>query len=98
MMPEIQVSLIMKVCFSTVVVLSSRDQLAASFLLQSRQVNRRNKEEVQEANKYFFIEASIALFVSFLINVFVVSVFAEGFYGRTAPEVVRIPRDWPCLT
>ncbi|XP_025093172.1 natural resistance-associated macrophage protein 2-like [Pomacea canaliculata] len=58
-----------------------------SALVKSRQVDRRNKEEVHEANKYFFIEAGIALFISFLINVFVVSVFAEGFYGRTAVEV-----------
>nr|KAG5689044.1 hypothetical protein BaRGS_006440 [Batillaria attramentaria] len=53
----------------------------------SRQIDRSKKDEVKEANKYFFIEAAIALFVSFLINVFVVSVFAEGFYGKTAPEV-----------
>lgn len=51
-------------------------------------MNRSNKKEVQEANKYFFIEACLALFVSFLINVFVVAVFAEAFYGRTNSEVV----------
>ena len=39
------------------------------------------------ANKYFFIESSIALFISFLINVFVVSVFAEGLYGKTNNDV-----------
>lgn len=53
-------------------------------------MNRNNRAEVREANKYFFIEAAIALFVSFLINVFVVSVFAEGFYGKEAPDVVSI--------
>ncbi|KAK7471643.1 hypothetical protein BaRGS_00035740 [Batillaria attramentaria] len=58
-----------------------------SALVKSRQIDRSKKDEVKEANKYFFIEAAIALFVSFLINVFVVSVFAEGFYGKTAPEV-----------
>ena len=57
---------------------------------QSREVNRSNKKEVKEANKYFFIESTIALFVSFLINVFVVAVFAEAFYGRTNQEVVSI--------
>merc|ERR1719400_1908492 len=39
------------------------------------------------ANMYFFIEAAIALFVSFLINIFVVSVFAEGLYNKTNAEI-----------
>ncbi|XP_008101731.1 natural resistance-associated macrophage protein 2 isoform X1 [Anolis carolinensis] len=58
-----------------------------SALVKSRQVNRANKKEVSEANKYFFIESCIALFVSFIINVFVVSVFAEAFFGKTNEEV-----------
>lgn len=52
-----------------------------SALVKSRDVDRKNDNKVREANKYFFIEATIALFVSFLINVFVVAVFAEGFYS-----------------
>ena len=59
--------------------------------MQSRQVDRANKSEVREANKYFFIEAAIALFISFIINVFVVSIFAEGFYNKTPSEVVSFP-------
>ncbi|KAG9491618.1 hypothetical protein GDO78_000240 [Eleutherodactylus coqui] len=58
-----------------------------SALVKSRDVNRSNKKEVREANKYFFIESSIALFLSFLINVFVVAVFAEAFFGKTNMEV-----------
>uniref|UniRef100_F6SGK5 Solute carrier family 11 member 2 n=1 Tax=Ornithorhynchus anatinus TaxID=9258 RepID=F6SGK5_ORNAN len=58
-----------------------------SALVKSRQVNRADKKEVREANKYFFIESCIALFVSFIINVFVVSVFAEAFYNQTNQEV-----------
>ncbi|XP_066473582.1 natural resistance-associated macrophage protein 2 isoform X3 [Tiliqua scincoides] len=58
-----------------------------SALVKSRQVNRANKKEVSEANKYFFIESCIALFISFLINVFVVSVFAEAFFGKTNQDV-----------
>ncbi|XP_036419462.1 natural resistance-associated macrophage protein 2-like [Colossoma macropomum] len=58
-----------------------------SALVKSRQIDRANNREVKEANKYFFIEASIALFVSFLINVFVVAVFAEAFYGKTNMQV-----------
>uniref|UniRef100_A0AAY5KX77 Solute carrier family 11 member 2 n=1 Tax=Esox lucius TaxID=8010 RepID=A0AAY5KX77_ESOLU len=58
-----------------------------SALVKSRQIDRSSAKEVKEANKYFFIESTIALFVSFLINVFVVAVFAEAFYGRTNMEV-----------
>nr|XP_033485556.1 natural resistance-associated macrophage protein 2-like [Epinephelus lanceolatus] len=61
-----------------------------SALVKSREVDRSNKKEVKEANKYFFIESTIALFVSFLINVFVVAVFAEAFYGRTNEEVYSV--------
>ncbi|OCT92897.1 hypothetical protein XELAEV_18015963mg [Xenopus laevis] len=58
-----------------------------SALVKSRDINRSNKKEIREANKYYFIESSIALFISFLINVFVVAVFAEAFYGKTNQEV-----------
>ncbi|XP_018894129.1 natural resistance-associated macrophage protein 2 isoform X1 [Gorilla gorilla gorilla] len=61
-----------------------------SALVKSRQINRNNKQEVREANKYFFIESCIALFVSFIINVFVVSVFAEAFFGKTNEQVVEV--------
>lgn len=61
-----------------------------NLLSQSREVDRSNKKDVKEANKYFFIESTVALFVSFLINVFVVAVFAEAFYQRTNEEVVSI--------
>nr|XP_020505943.1 natural resistance-associated macrophage protein 2-like isoform X2 [Labrus bergylta] len=61
-----------------------------SALVKSREVDRTNKKEVREANKYFFIESTVALFLSFLINVFVVAVFAEAFYGRTNQEVYTV--------
>lgn len=54
-----------------------------SALVRSRQIDRKKSKEIKEANMYFFIESGLALFVSFIINVFVVSVFAEGFYGQT---------------
>lgn len=37
---------------------------------------------------YYFVEACIALLVSFVINVFVVAVFADGLYKKTNLEVV----------
>ncbi|CAK6955743.1 natural resistance-associated macrophage protein 2-like isoform X2 [Scomber scombrus] len=58
-----------------------------SALVKSREIDRRNKKEVKEANKYFFIESTIALFISFLINVFVVAVFAQSFFNKTNMEV-----------
>ncbi|OWF39359.1 natural resistance-associated macrophage protein 2-like isoform X2 [Mizuhopecten yessoensis] len=61
-----------------------------SALVKSRDVNRKQKAAVSEANLYFFIEAAIALFVSFLINVFVTAIFAEGFYGRSSQEIYHI--------
>ncbi|CAH1789396.1 unnamed protein product, partial [Owenia fusiformis] len=60
-----------------------------SALVKSRDINRNNKGEVREANKYYFIEATIALFVSFLINLFVVAVFAEGFYGKSSQDIFQ---------
>jgi len=61
-----------------------------SALVKSRLIDRSQKREVKEANLYFFIESAIALFVSFIINVFVVSVFAEGLYGKTNADVYKM--------
>lgn len=47
-----------------------------SALVQSRDIDRRNVAKVAEANFYYKIESTIALAVSFAINVFVVGVFA----------------------
>jgi len=58
-----------------------------SALVKSREVDRSRQSAVKEANFYFFVESCIALFVSFLINVFVVSVFADGLHGKTNADV-----------
>lgn len=58
-----------------------------SALVQSRQVHRKNDRAVKEANFYYFIESSIALIASFIINVFVVAVFAKAFFGHTYNDV-----------
>lgn len=59
-----------------------------SALVKSRDIDRTKPEKVKDANLYFFIEAAIALFVSFIINVFVVAVFAHGLYKTTNNEIV----------
>ncbi|KAK1366895.1 Metal transporter Nramp2 [Heracleum sosnowskyi] len=52
-----------------------------SALVQSRNIDPSKKGRVQEAVNYYTIESSAALFVSFMINLFVTTVFAKGFYG-----------------
>ncbi|KAL9889666.1 protein Malvolio isoform X2 [Glossina fuscipes] len=61
-----------------------------SALVKSRDIDRRQSAKVREANYYFFIEASVALFVSFIINLFVVAVFAHGMYGQTNNDVLEV--------
>jgi natural resistance-associated macrophage protein 2 len=51
-----------------------------SALVQSRNIDRKSKKAVDEAIYYFGIESIISLTVSFFINMFVVAVFAKGFY------------------
>ncbi|CAL8101082.1 unnamed protein product [Orchesella dallaii] len=53
-----------------------------SALVKSRGIDHSKKTQVKEANRYYFIEATIALAVSFVINVFVVSVFAHGMWDQ----------------
>lgn len=59
-----------------------------SALVKSRDIDRTKKKHIEEANLYYFIEAAIALLISFIINVFVVSVFAHGLFHTTNQEVV----------
>lgn len=52
-----------------------------SALVQSREIDHSKKGRVQEALNYYSIESTVALVVSFIINLFVTTVFAKGFYG-----------------
>ncbi|KJH47134.1 metal ion transporter, metal ion transporter family [Dictyocaulus viviparus] len=58
-----------------------------SALVKSRRIDRNVRQRVSEANFYYTIESSLALFCSFFINVFVVAVFAHGLYKKTNYEV-----------
>ncbi|KAF5285086.1 hypothetical protein FQA39_LY16775 [Lamprigera yunnana] len=58
-----------------------------SALVKSRDVNLKKIAEVKEANFYFFIEATVAVIVSFFINLFVVTVFGNELYNRTNHDV-----------
>uniref|UniRef100_A0A670YDK9 Natural resistance-associated macrophage protein 1 n=1 Tax=Pseudonaja textilis TaxID=8673 RepID=A0A670YDK9_PSETE len=57
-----------------------------SSLVKTREVDRANQKAVKEANMYFLIESTIALFVSFLINLFVMSVFGQAFFQHSNQE------------
>lgn len=52
-----------------------------SALVQSRAIDTRNSMKVKEAIRYYSIESSVALFLSFIVNLMVVAVFAKVFYG-----------------
>ena len=59
-----------------------------SALVRSRDIQRDEPRKIKEANLYFLIESAIALLVSFVINLFVVCVFAAAFNGKTAIDVI----------
>lgn len=59
-----------------------------SALVKSRDIDRKKPEKIKEANFYYFIESSFALLCSFIINVFVVAVFAYGLHHKTNVELV----------
>ncbi|XP_066487798.1 natural resistance-associated macrophage protein 1 isoform X2 [Tiliqua scincoides] len=58
-----------------------------SSLVKTREIDRTSKRAVKEANMYFLTESTIALFVSFLINLFVMAVFGQAFYHKHSQEV-----------
>ena len=45
---------------------------------------------MSEGNKYFAIEGSIALFVSFILNIWVIGTFGNGLNGVTYQEAYDI--------
>jgi NRAMP (natural resistance-associated macrophage protein)-like metal ion transporter len=58
-----------------------------SALVLSRSIDRTNRKKVKEANMYNLVESSIALAISFFINLAVVGVFAAAFFGRANPSL-----------
>nr|XP_024648453.1 natural resistance-associated macrophage protein 1 [Macaca nemestrina] len=65
-----------------------------SALVKSREIDRTRRVDIREANMYFLIEATIALSVSFIINLFVMAVFGQAFYQQTNQAAVR--HTFPC--
>ncbi|XP_065186355.1 natural resistance-associated macrophage protein 2-like [Sycon ciliatum] len=60
-----------------------------SALVRSRDVDRSSSAKIKEANFYFFVESAIALMVSFVINLFVVCVFAETFFNVSTSTILN---------
>lgn len=61
-----------------------------SALVQSREIDPNKKGQVQEAINYYTIESTAALLVSFIINLFVTTVFAKGFYGSKQADSIGL--------
>ncbi|XP_057768893.1 metal transporter Nramp3-like [Salvia miltiorrhiza] len=61
-----------------------------SALVQSREVDNRKIGRVREALKYYSIESGIALAISFMINLFVTTVFAKVFYGTEQAKTIGL--------
>ncbi|XP_073141267.1 metal transporter Nramp3.1-like [Henckelia pumila] len=61
-----------------------------SALVQSREIDPNKKGQVQEAINYYTIESTAALLVSFMINLFVTTVFAKGFYGSKQADSIGL--------
>ncbi|KAI4387235.1 hypothetical protein MLD38_005080 [Melastoma candidum] len=61
-----------------------------SALVQSREVDHNQKGRVQEAMRYYSIESTAALVISFIINLFVTTVFAKGFYGTAVADSIGL--------
>ncbi|XP_074566172.1 metal transporter Nramp3.2-like [Curcuma longa] len=61
-----------------------------SALVQSRAIDPNKKSHVQEALRYYTIESTSALIISFLINLFVTTIFAKGFYGTEEADLIGL--------
>jgi len=55
--------------------------------LKSRNIDRTKQSKVKEAVVYNAIESAVALFMSFIVNAFVISIFAASFYPVPADEI-----------
>ncbi len=61
-----------------------------SALVLSRKLNRSEPRKLREANKYYIIDATLALTVAFLINLAVVATFANQFYDETCATASKL--------
>ncbi|GMI39035.1 hypothetical protein TeGR_g6645, partial [Tetraparma gracilis] len=57
-----------------------------SGIVQSREVDKDDVAKVREANRYFLVEAILALSLSFVVNLAILSTFAEFFFDEACAE------------
>ncbi|XP_076950914.1 metal transporter Nramp3.1-like [Bidens hawaiensis] len=61
-----------------------------SALVQSRKVDPKQTGRVREALRYYSIESTVALTITFVINLFVTTVFAKAFFGTTIADTIGL--------
>ena len=61
-----------------------------SALVQSRNIDIKNKGQVQEALNYYSIESSVALLITLSINLCVITVFAKVFYKTEQAKTIGL--------
>ena len=66
--------------------LKLKDSLVFFIFCLCSRIDRKDKKAVSEGNKYFTIEGSVALFVSFILNIWVIGTFGNGLFGVTYQE------------
>lgn len=60
-----------------------------SALVMTRKTDHSSKAKLKEANFYFSIESTMALFCSYLINMAIVVVFAQVFYIPSKSKALK---------
>jgi natural resistance-associated macrophage protein len=61
-----------------------------SALVQSRNIDITRKSRVREAQRYYNIESAVALFISFLINLCIMAIFAKAFFGKESAKNIGL--------
>ncbi|KAJ0404097.1 hypothetical protein P43SY_000881 [Pythium insidiosum] len=87
--PRLEQQNVMQAVASLGAIIMPHNLFLHSALVQMRGIDPRDRRRVREANYYFALESSLALFVSFLINAAVVCVFASSFYSGQCAALSR---------
>lgn len=61
-----------------------------SALVQSRDIDTTKKSRVREALRYYNIESAFALFISFMINLCIMAIFAKAFFGKEEAGIIGL--------
>lgn len=61
-----------------------------SALVQSRDIDSTKKSRVREALRYYNIESAFALFISFMINLCIMAIFAKAFFGKEEAGIIGL--------